>query len=298
MNSKRRHELIDPSTGEVKGVIYLRDGQEVDMKVVDLNRNRAFKQRQGAYSLINKDFVSIIYKLYSPIFKDIEHIHIVRFILLATYLNFNNELQHKGKPITKSTLAEIWETNRTRTNETYKILTNNEYIREVGGNIMINDELLRKGEIAEYIRQLKKLDKDYTFTKLYCKNIQEIYYDADPKCRKQLAYLFQLLPYINYNFNCFCGNPTEDDITKVKPYGWKDLARICGLGETNGTRIKNALYKLRVNEQHVIGQFEVDGNKKLILVNPAVYCTNNTTNMVFMSGLVDMFDLVSNSKGK
>lgn len=295
---RKRVDLIDSSTGELMGVEYLKEGQEVKLTIIDPNRSKTFKQRQVAYSLINKDFISIIYKLHSPIFSDIEHIHIVRFILLATYLNFNNELQHKGKPITKSTLAEIWETNRTRTNETYKVLIDNNYINEVGGSIMINNELLRKGEIAEYIRQLKKLDKDYTFTKLYCKNIQEIYYDADPKCRKQLAYLFQLLPYINYNFNCFCANPTEDDITKVIPYSWKDLARICGLNETNGTRVKNALYKLRVNGNHVVGQFEVDGNKKLILVNPAVYCTNNTTNMVFMSGLVDMFDLVSNSKGK
>ena len=139
------------------------------------------------------------------------------------------------------------------------------------GFFMINEDMIIKGAIIDYINELRKQDSNYTYVRIFIDTVQEMYYGTEPKQRKILANLFKILPYINYKWNVFCKNPEETDITKLEPLTWTDLARMCGYEVTNVARFKKDLMKLKINGNDVIGEFNRGLNKKRIIVNPGVY---------------------------
>ena len=100
--------------------------------------------------------------------------------------------------------------------------------------------------------------------------IQELYRVASPREHKRISILLDILPYINYKYNIVCYNPTEDNIELIKPIKMSDLCTMIGYDKTHSSRIKKQLFALRVNGEKVIGSWEIE-NVKALLVNPRIY---------------------------
>ena len=113
--------------------------------------------------------------------------------------------------------------------------------------------------------------------------VQEIYKEAKPTEHTKLALLFELLPYVNFKHNIICRKPKEEDITKVEAFTLYELAQLFNV---NQTRLKNQLFKLRVNEEEVIGLFSRPTGMH-IYVNPKVYYKGN--NVEDIKALTNMF---------
>lgn len=289
MSEYKTYDLIDKATGEVidsrtvetkvgrrTGIVTSSEGQrdaykhklELDKEMTDF-----IKENEGA-------FIHLIYKYGSVIFRELEeklsgnksNIHIIRFIILATYMTFGGKLFDDDKHrIKKSSLKHIWDTtSRNSINETYNLLLECGYIYEEEGYIMINDKMIIKGEITDIINELKKEDGRYTYTRVFVNNIKSMYYGTEQKQRKQLANLFKILPYINFKYNVFCTNPTETDEMKLELLSWGDLAELCGYDRTNVTRFRKDLWNLKVYDHCVIGEFHCKAGMA-ICVNPKVY---------------------------
>ena len=237
---------------------------------------KEFTDEQGA-------FVNLIFKYGPIIFKELEEkapgdkgkTHIMRFIILAVKMNYKGELINNKRRIKKENLSKIWDTSsQNSVNDTYKILKDCGYIYETEeGYLMIKKDMIIKGAM-ESMKDLQKEDSSYTFTRLFVDNIEAMYYGTESRQRKQLANLFKILPYINYKYNVFCSNPTEEDPTKLELLTWTDLARMCGEHEKNVTRFRNNLMKLKINGQDVIGAF-VRNSGTSIVVNPRIYYSGN-----------------------
>lgn len=305
----KRVTAIDTDTGEVLGNALIKDNssEQLVMKVVNEKQVRAIRKKTENKSTIAEhiaknegSFVHLIYKYSFPLMDKLQakcggnkaNIHMIRFIQLATYSTFGGKLfDNNNNRVKKSSLSKIWqvENNRKSVNETYKILTECGYIYETKeGYIMISDELIVKGAIDDF-KKLKKDDKDLTYTRLFSKNIQDMYEGTEPKARKQLANLFKILPYINFKYNVFCENPTETDNKQLKLYNWTDLARICGYDDKKQVaRFKRDLMKLRIYSYEVIGQFET-GRGKAICINPKVYYSGDNIDDVMK--LYVMFEM-------
>lgn len=214
-----------------------------------------------------------------------DNIHIIRFIQLATYTIFGGNLFDRNKnEIKKSSLSKIWDTtSRNSINETYKILMECGYIYE-------SEDLIIKGAI-EGFKKLHKDDNNLTYTRLFAKNIQDMYAGTKSTQRKQLANLFKVLPYINYKHNVFCMNPIEKDKSKLNLMTWTDLARLCGYDDINITKFKRELFKLKIYNYDVIGEFKT-GTAYYIAVNPKVYYSGD--NVEDVQFLYKSFEMLEN----
>lgn len=289
MSEYKTYDLIDKDTGEVidSRTVEIKDGRRTGIATstdesrdaykhkLELDKEMAdfIKENEGA-------FIHLIYKYGSVIFRELEeklsgnksNIHIIRFIILATYMTFGGKLFDDDKHrIKKSSLKHIWDvSNRNSINETYNLLLECGYIYEEEGYIMINDKMIIKGEITDIINELKKDDSRYTYTRLFVNNIKSMYYGTEQKQRKQLANLFKILPYVNFKYNVFCSNPTETDEIKLELLSWGDLAELCGYDRTNVTRFKKDLWNLKIYDHCVIGEFHCEAGMA-ICVNPKVY---------------------------
>lgn len=300
MQSKyKRIQAIDKDTGEVLGNALIKDNgsEQLVMKVVKENQVKAIKKKKKNNGAIIEhiaenegSFVHLIYKYGFPLMDKLQakyegskaNIHMIRFIQLATFVTFGGKLfDNNNNRVKKSSLSKIWqvENNRKSVNETYKILTECGYICETEeGYIMISEELIIKGAVEDF-KKLHKADKDLTYTRLFSKNIQSLYEGTEPKARKQLANLFKVLPYINFKYNIFCANPTETDKDKLIFYTWTDLAKLCGYDETNITKFKRELFKLKIYGYDTIGEFK-SGNGYYICINPKIYYSGDNIEVV------------------
>lgn len=265
----------------------LKPGDKIVSRVVTENQSNSYKHHEETieeYKEQNDDaFFHLIFKYGTIIFRELEekapgnkcNIHIIRFIVLASYITYKGKLIDKyGHRIKKSSLKKIWDVqNRNGVNETYNLLKECGYIYETEeGYLMINEDMVIKGEIKEYYKELKKQDGRYTYKRICIDNLRNMVKSTEPKQRKQLANLFKALPYINFKYNVFCANPTETDKTKIESLTWTDLARICGYDDKKQVaRFKKDLMSLKVYGQDVIGEFSHGFNKRSIVVNPAIY---------------------------
>lgn len=265
----------------------LKPGDKLVSRIVTENQsnsNKYHKDLVEEYKEQNDEaFFHLIFKYGTIIFKELEekapgnkcNIHIIRFIILASYVTYKGNLIDKyGHNIKKSSLKKIWNTeNRNGVNDTYNLLKECGYIYETEeGHIMINKDMVIKGGITKHYKELKKQDGRYTYKRICIDNLRDMFNNTEPKQRKQLANLFKALPYINFKYNVFCDNPTETDKSKIKLLNWTDLARLCGYEDKKQVaRFKKDLLSLKVYGQDVIGEFSHGFNKKSIVVNPAIY---------------------------
>lgn len=289
MSEYKTYDLIDKETGEVidSKTVETKPGRRTGISTSSENQRDAYKHKleldKEMADFIKENegaFIHLIYKYGSVIFKKLEeklsgnksNIHIIRFIILATYMTFGGKLFDDDKHrIKKSSLKHIWDvSNRNSINESYNLLLECGYIYEEEGYIMINDKMIIKGEITDIINELKKDDNRYTYTRLFVNNIKSMYYGTEQKQRKQLANLFKILPYVNFKYNVFCSNPTEIDEIKLELLSWGDLAELCGYDRTNVTRFKKDLWNLKIYDHCVIGEFHCEAGMA-ICVNPKVY---------------------------
>lgn len=297
--------IIEPN-GQVKFDRVLKDGETV--KISNDNQLSSYCQKKKNIIEIQDhiqknegSFVHLIYKYGYPLMDKLQtkcegnkaNIHIIRFLQLATYVTFGGKLfDRKRNEIKKSSLSKIWDTSsRNSINETYNLLKECDYIYEdKEGNILISEDLIVKGEVKDFKKQHKK-DINLTFTRLFTQNIQDMYNGTEAKARKQLANLFKILPFINFNHNIFCDNPTEKDKSKLKFLSWTDLALICGVDNKNVTRFKNELFKLKIYGFDTIGEFK-SGSGYYICINPKIFYGGN--NIEDVSFLYKSFEMLEN----
>lgn len=314
-NFNRQHDsyikISKGSDGKILNDIIIKDGEEIE--IYNKKQRDAFKKKMEKENAMREhiqcnegEFVNFIYKYMCPAFAKLEehekckgnkaNIHIIRFIKLATHINFKNNLyDDNNNRIKKSSLSKIWDVkDRKGINDTYNLLKELEYIKETEeGYIMINESLIKKGDMENF-KNIKKDDIDNTYTRLFSTNIQNMYLNTESKNRKQLANLFKILPYVNFKYNVFCENPIETDIDKIIPMTWTDLARVCGYEEKNHvTRFKKDLFKLKIYGYNVIGQFLTDSGYE-ILVNPKIYYSGDDIKDV--EQLYAMFKMSLNKK--
>ncbi len=276
------------------------------------DRNKKFKDKVNSIESI-KDFIQsnegsyyhLIYKYGYPIMDKLQtkyngnksNIHIIRFIQLANHVTFGGKLFDENRnKIKKSSLKNIWKVdNRNSINETYDILKECGYIYETEeGYIMINENIIVKGAIEEF-KKLHKDDENLTYTRIFTNNLKDLYEGTKPTQRKQLANLFKILPFINFTHNIFCDNPKEKDKNKLQLLNWTDLARLCGENEKNVTRFKRELFKLKIYNYNVIGEFKT-GDNYYIVVNPKIYYGGNDVDNVQF--LYKSFEICENNKSK
>ncbi|MDU1540803.1 MAG: hypothetical protein E6902_14445 [Paeniclostridium sordellii] len=267
-----------------------------DQQKYMMNRNRNMKE----FIECNEgNFIHSLYKYCYPYMLELQlldegsknNIHIIRFIILCTYLSKDGYVRFESRKIKKSRLIRIWKLKDSKeSKKTYEKLKEINYIFEdEEGYIMINSDIVVNGKV-EGFKQLKKCDENTTYTRLFSKNIQDMYYNTSDRDRKQLAILFKLLPFVNFKYNVFCSNPQETDRKKLELCNWKDLARICGYNESNSTRLKNELMKLRIYDCLAIGMFTtIDGNA--ICINPKIYYGGSDISEVeYLYSLFEMCD--------
>lgn len=272
--------IIDEKTGEVEYMTNKEYIQYLDSK----NRHVKTSSNSIEYIKSKEEFAQYIDESCGNFYFNYYNSYQVnqytfRLIYLCTFMNYQGYIEFgnsKGinKLASKKDLIEILGLSKAESYNTINYLFDNGLIIEDGEYIRINSDVCIKGKIKNKKEVVRMFDNA----------IKEIYENSMPKEHKKLSLLIKLLPYIHYDKNVICENPSEQNEEFIIPVNLTQLTTILGYSTTQ--KLRKGLMNLKANNEFVIMLSKIN-NKDMIVVNPKVYYKGNKLNE--MKGIISLF---------
>lgn len=201
---------------------------------------------------------------------------IARLMFIGTYVAWQTgRLQtDNGKAIIdRYKLEELVEMSRKRFNELFKRYEAEDILREdkETGEIFVNPSVFYRGSMKEIGFDISHLQ----YTRLFRTTVRELYAQFKGRTLGQLALIYSVLPFLNFEYNVVCYNPEEKNVDLVRTMNLDKLATL--LEYEDAYKLKRALNVIKVNGKPVFGFWENpnDRRKLKITVNPSVIYGGN-----------------------
>ncbi len=201
------------STGETSPIITF----EAPMGSILLTpeAQESYKQRQAEeYSNAVTRFYKKDRQFYFAVrdedYHNIDAATMARLIYLATYLGYDGILcrYHTEDKITRRDLPDILHLTGAPTSQFWKAVKGKYVFEDEGKQLHLSHDFFHRGKLME------NTDKQYQ--QFYIDAVRELYLKTPARQHKHLGYIFQMLPFINVEYNVLCHNPDEKDMTKIQ----------------------------------------------------------------------------------
>jgi len=202
-----------------------------------------------------------------------------RLMYLGTFTAWKtNRLQTDNgkKHYTKKDIGILVDMSSKRFNEFFRKLENEGIIEEKEtGEVYMNQTVFYRGKLRDNDYDVSDLDH----TRLFRKTVRDLYAEFKGRRLAQLSVIYSIIPFLNFNYNIVCHNPSETSEDLVEPMGLDELTKI--LDYSNTTVLKQSLNRIKVDGKPVFGFFEnpYDRRKFRIVVNPRVVFAGNNDSL-------------------
>lgn len=265
--NKKRYSVIENETGEIitqQDRVYWRTEkqdkawQEVKEKT---QCDKLFKEYQtevlGGFVFMIYDNVDILTNQLKIPIQDLP-----KLVYLSTFLNYDNVICEGKIPMTKAQMQEKLGIAKPAFNKLFKLLIETKILNESKNGkekiYRLNEEILRKGQT----------DTDKIKTKMYINSVRYLYENTSVRMHKNLAIVYQLIPYVHKDTNMICKNPFEEVEKLIVPLNINEIAVAMGFsieGDNikNISRIKKSILNLTLKDgTSVMVYFKVNDTKK------------------------------------
>lgn len=282
-NQYERVVAINVDTGEELANVFIKKGETIEMQT---RKNLSDEQKDY---LQKKDFMGEIAETlggYVHVFyvKDellynklnLNPADVSRFLYLATYISYNYKdknllvKKEKGllKPMTQKDIMEVMNLGKTTFFSFIKEMKSKELIIEKNNKFYVNEKYISKGKIEN--------TKD-RYIRLYIDTTRHLYEHCTSTKHRQLGYVLQLLPYVDFDTNHILINNEKAEI--------RDIMKLLGLSTNNKQSInkfKKALLNFTINyqgnEYYLFGAHTFEYGKEFrtyFVINPLVLFAGN-----------------------
>ena len=200
---------------------------------------------------------------------------IARLFYLATFLHSSDSiLRHDdGTAIMQAEMAKLMSLSNSTLYNFLKEVSGRYILRQHDGSMAISSDFFR-GQMAGHIKQ----GADNGYQKVFIKSLRELYRQTPASKHRYLGYLFQLLPFINWEYNVLCWNADEKEIDMIRPMSLSDFCNAIGYddnGGRNSQKLVNVYSQLtftfRGKEMDVCAYLDnITTGKKYFVLNPDV----------------------------
>lgn len=117
---------------------------------------------------------------------------------------------------------------------------------------------------------------DIEYQKLYIMALQDLYRKVPLKQHKRLGYVLKMLPFLNFEYNLLCWNPTEREKAEIIPLTVEDFCKAAGFDEEHVDRLAKDYGRIRftvAGNDEVFCKFIFDGDSisdAHIAINPRI----------------------------
>lgn len=283
MSVKREaHKFADLETGEVFDAVGIITQEDLD-RIEQNKKQKELRLMREEYMKTEKKengtFVWLLYNVNTVLDFGISPAILTRLIYLSTYIEDDNKLwlaKTKSKSIREEDIRELLNlSDRTYGRFIDEVISNNILIKDDNDCFYINNAFFAKGQLSK-VKAKNHLDKRYM--KIYNKAIRKLYRNAKVTEHSRLAYLFQMIPFVNVNYNILCHNPMEEDKKNIKAMTMEEYCSLIGYSPDNARRLKTQLKKITINKTPILNF--VDNLYGLFcFVNPRVFYGGRPENL-------------------
>lgn len=208
------------------------------------------KDDLGNYANELGGFIHMMYINNELLFNDIgiDRSNISRLIYLATYIDYNDREENvlvkhtqnnKLEYLTKKDIKEIMRLSDATLSRFINDLISNELLFNANDKFYITSKYFSKGK--------SNFDKR-KYTRVFINTTRNLYNGCSTREHKKLSYIFQLIPFLNYETNVLCSNPNEIDRDKLDKLTLIDICKLLGLGTSKNamSKFEHDLYKISI----------------------------------------------------
>lgn len=271
---------INAETGELfeNATLITKGQRQVQKEYTEIK-----EQVDGFKALKGKEqFVMYLFNAHKSM-TDLSPQSAVRLVYLSTFLEYDGAyLKENGKYITRDKMQELM---------VLKPGTFKNFVSEaVSAGYLIKEKKLYKLNTEHFYRgqlSLDAVDRSKKYIRVYINNLRKLYLSVPQSKHVYLGYIFQLIPYINREWNVICYNPDETDEDAIIPMSVGDFCEIIGYNRTNASRFMKEYRDIKFDwngyHQSFLGYFynyeEDKGNMKFF-ANPNIFFAGNDYNRV------------------
>lgn len=255
---------VDTETGEIVTGVTMQDEE-------DRRRAREYWERQNNKELRRADH-GPLGKFYLSVcrtdqFEGLRPQDITRLIFLASHLNYRNALMlNERKKMTLDDLPDVLGVSPSTARRFWDKVKNRYIVQSDDGSLIVGDTFFR-GRQKHITERL---------TKFYIQAVQRLYKATPPNKHSCLGRVFQLLAYVNVEFNVLCHDPAETDLSKVAPMSFKEFCEETGYSWSKAHRLAQDLSEVTFDvdgeQRHFVAfvSTEATSSDKMIVVNPRI----------------------------
>ena len=161
-------------------------------------------------------------------YSDISASSMAKLMYLATYMSYGGRLMQTGRKMMKKTdLQQVLRLSKKAVYGFWNDVSGKYIFQEENGELFMNADFFQRG----------KLSLGPVYQKFYNQAVQDIYQRARPSQHKKLGAVFQMLKYVNVEYNVLCHNPLEDDLSKIEFMTLDEFCDAIGYDKSNRHRL-------------------------------------------------------------
>lgn len=263
----------------------LSDHYELIVKTTD-SQVRGLKGRDAMeqHEIENGRFVFAFFesaKLLQERFETLTPQDIARLMFIGTYVGWETgrlQSDNGKKAYKKKDVRELVGMSPQKFNELFKRYIAEGVITEVeDGQLFVNPTVIYRGSI----KKLGAAVSDLQHTRVFRKTVRELYVQFNGRKLGQLALVYSVIPYLNFDSNIVCHNPEETATDLVKPINLTELSELLSPKDDDKKRspskLKTALNAVKVDGVPMFTYVEDPHNRreKRIIVNPRIIFAGN-----------------------
>ena len=184
----------------------------------------------------------------SNIYKEISPSSVTRLVYICTFLKYNSDslMKTRTTPMKSVDLPKILNINKSTASRFYNEVSPKFIFKDDDGNLHANTRLFQKGKLSNSFNE-------YPYRKFYINAVRQLYKETPTSKHRHLGYVFQLLPYINTEFNILCKDITVDNLKEIEPLTMKEFCELIDFNISNLHRLYNEYRQIT---------FDVEGHKE------------------------------------
>lgn len=269
---------IDVETGEIVSGIQMTDEE-------DRKRRKLFAEKQGNRTIRRKDHLPLgefyMTTCRKNQFEGLQSQDIARLVFLATFMDYDCALKNGDDYLTVDDLPQLLEVSQSTFDRLWGKIHRRYIVESESGALTVIDGFLR-GKQKTITERL---------TKVFIQQLQALYRNTPKSKRRLFGYVFQLLYYVNVEYNILSKNPLETELDRIEPLTIKEFAAMIGYDDSQVSRLEKAYSEVTFvcngRLQHFCAFVDRGRNtdRRFVVINPRIFYAGKCHEQVDVLGL-------------
>lgn len=171
-------------------------------------------------------------------FSDLSPDLLARAVYLATHLDFDSDTlwATQRTPVKRSELHKTLRLSESAADTFWRNVKDKYFYRSEDGCLHAKSQVFAMGHLAA----LPSIE----YQKIYTAALRELYEKIPSRQHKRLGYALKMLPYLNFQFNILCHNPTVTEYNKIEPLTVAEFCENIGFDKAHASQLASDYGKL------------------------------------------------------